>query len=152
MDLPDDVPQPLGAYEAVVVRGATGYVSGQFPIVGCAMLHPGRVGIELDEDQGRQAARAAARNVLGQIRRALPGQWDRVSLARVEAYIACAPGYARLPAVADGASELFVSLLQERGRHARVLVPVLQLPGGAAIELGVVFHVANRSEPDAVSP
>lgn len=143
MEIPDEVPRPLGAYEAVVVRGTSGHVSGQFPIVQGRLLHPGRLGLELDEQQGRAAARAAALNVLGQIRLALPGHWQRVSLARVEVHVACAPGYPRLPAVADGASELFVQVLKERGAHARVLVPVAHLPGNAAIELGVTFHVAN---------
>lgn len=94
--------------------------------------------------KGRQAARHAAANVLGQIRLALPAGLERASLARVEAYIACAPDFARLPAVADGASELFVEVLRERGTHVRVLVPVARLPGNAAIELAVTFHLVDH--------
>lgn len=141
MQIPDDVPQPLGAYAAVVVRGQMGYVSGQFPIAAGALLWPGRLGLDLDEQQGRQAARQAAANVLGQIRLGVPGGLERASLARVDVYIACGPGFARLPAVADAASELFIEVLGERGAHARVLIPVAHLPGGAAIELAVTFHL-----------
>lgn len=145
MQIPDNVPRPLGAYAALVVRGQVGYVSGQFPFVDGRLSWPGRLGLELDEQQGRQAARQAAANVLGQLRSGAPGGLDRVSLARVDAYIACAPGYGRLPAIADGASELFLEVLGERGTHARVLVPVGWLPGDAAIELAVTFHLPESS-------
>ncbi|MDP3762388.1 MAG: RidA family protein [Ramlibacter sp.] len=141
MHIPSTLPQPLGAYAAVILRGETGFVSGQFPILQGKMMWTGRLGLELNEDEGRQAARLAASNVLGQIRQALPEHWDRVSLARLDGYIASAPGYPRLPGVLDAASELFLKVLQERGRHSRVLVPVSYLPGDAAVELAVTFHV-----------
>lgn len=145
MDIPYDVPQPLGAYAAVVLRGEAGFVSGQFPIQQGKLVWTGRLGLELNEHQGREAARLAAKNVLGQIRRELPDMWDRVSLVRLEGYIACTPGYSRLPAVLDAASQLFLDVLQERGRHARVLVPVAHLPGDAALELAVAFQVIGAS-------
>lgn len=137
--LPSDPPTPLGAYQAVVVRDGTGYVSGQFPIVDGQVVQPGRLGDPLDVDQGREAARAAALNVLAQIRRHL-GSLDGVRLARVDGCIASVPGFPRLPEVLDAASETFVEYLGERGHHARGLIPVASLPQRAAIELLVVFQ------------
>lgn len=141
MQIPSTLPKPLGSYAAVVLRGETGFVSGQFPILQGRLMWTGCLGLELNEDQGRQAARLAAGNVLGQIRQALPERWDRISLARLDGYIASTPGYPRLPAVLDAASEFFLEVLQERGRHARVLVPVAHLPGNATVELAVTFHI-----------
>ena len=143
MDIPTVVPRPLGAYAAVVVRGETGFVSGQFPISQGQLSWRGRIGAELNESEGRQAAQMAAGNVLGQIRQALPQDWERVSLARVEGYMASVPGCTFLPSVLDAASELFVEVLGPRGQHARVLVPVSHLPGDAAIELAVTFHIGK---------
>lgn len=144
IDIPANLPVPLGAYKAVVVRGAMGFVSGQFPIRDGQVINPGKLGDTLGIDAGREAAQIAALNVLGQIRTAVPGGIEQVELARVDGYIACVPGFAGLPTVLDGASETFVSHLGERGNHARGLVPVDALPGNAAIELLVVFHILSQ--------
>jgi enamine deaminase RidA (YjgF/YER057c/UK114 family) len=141
IDIPTNLPVPLGAYKAVVVRAGIGYVSGQFPIRDGQVIKPGKLGDTLGIDAGREAAQIAALNVLGQIQRAVPGGIDQVELARVDGYIACVAGFVGLPAVLDGASETFVKYLGERGNHARGLVPVDSLPGNAAIELLVVFHI-----------
>lgn len=137
--IPTQVPAPLGAYKAVVLRGAVGYVSGQFPIVDGRILHPGRLGDTLDLRAGREAARAAALNVLGQIGTAVPGGLDAIELARVDGFIACTSGVDALPAMLDAASETFIEFLGNRGQHARGLIPIAHLPGGAAIELLVSF-------------
>jgi enamine deaminase RidA (YjgF/YER057c/UK114 family) len=139
--IPTNLPVPLGAYKAVVVRGGVGYVSGQFPIRDGQVVQPGRLGDTLGIDAGREAARVAALNVLGQIRSAVPNGLERVELARVDGYIACVPEFVGLPRVLDAASETFVEHLGDRGKHARGLVPVDSLPGSAAIELLVVFHI-----------
>jgi enamine deaminase RidA (YjgF/YER057c/UK114 family) len=140
--IPTQVPAPLGAYQAVVLRGPVGYVSGQFPIDDGRVLHPGRLGDPLDLRAGREAARAAALNVLGQIDQAVPGGLEAIELARVDGYIACAPGFDTLPAVLDAASETFIEFLGHRGQHARGLIPIDHLPGGAAIELLVSFTLS----------
>lgn len=139
--IPTNPPVPLGAYKAVVVRAGIGYVSGQFPIRDSQVIHPGKLGDPLGIAAGREAARTAALNVLGQIQNTVPGGIEQVELARVDGYIACAAGFAGLPKVLDAASETFVEHLGERGSHARGLVPVDSLPGNAAVELLVVFHI-----------
>ena len=143
--IPHEVPVPLGAYVAVALRGQTGYVSGQFPLRDGQIVWPGRVGAGLTVAQGKEAARVAALNVLGQIRKAMHGDLSRVALCRVDGFIASAPGASDLPTVLDGASEVFVELLGERGRHARGVFPVSHLPHDMAIELVVSFQVLDRA-------
>jgi hypothetical protein len=104
------------------------------------LIHPGTLGGTLGLDEGREAARAAALNVLGQIERAVPGGIDAVELLHVDGYIACAPGFAGLPKVLDAASETFAEYLGTRGQHTRGLVPLPFLPGDAAVELLVTFR------------
>jgi enamine deaminase RidA (YjgF/YER057c/UK114 family) len=146
--IPSQPPAPLGAYHAVVLRGTAGCVSGQFPVCEGRMLHPGRLGDPLDLRAGREAARMAALNVLAQIDKAVHGGLGAIELARVDGYIACAPGFDALPAVLDAASETFVEFLGKRGSHARGLIPVAHLPGRAAIELLVLFHLSpNPHQP-----
>ena len=147
--IPHDVPVPLGAYVAVALRGHTGYVSGQFPWRDGEAVLPGKLGGPLSVAQGRQAARIAALNVLGQIRKSMDGDLSRVELCRVDGFIACAPDFFELPAVLDGASETFVEFLGERGRHARGVFAVSHLPRDMAIELMVIFHVRSTEPPVA---
>lgn len=145
--IPHDVPVPLGAYVAVALRGQTGHVSGQFPLCHGEVVLPGKLGAPLTVAQGQQAARIAALNVLGQIRKAMDGDLSRIELCRVDGFIACAPGFLELPAVLDGASETFVEILGERGKHARGVFPVSHLPRDMAIELMVSFHVHSTGSP-----
>lgn len=134
-------PPPAGLYEPVVIRNGLGYVSGQFPLRGGTLIHPGVVGRDVTEEEARGAAELAALNVLAQVRRAL-GSLDRVAtLLRVDGIVASAAGWTGQPRVLDGASEVFRRVLGERGRHARSAVGVPELPLNACVELVVTFAV-----------
>jgi enamine deaminase RidA (YjgF/YER057c/UK114 family) len=132
-------PTPRGNYERGIVHRGVGVLSGQFPIVNGTLAFTGRVGLELTEAQGREAAEITALNVLAQIKALLGSFRHFETLLRVDGYVACAPGWTRQPAVLDGASDLFVRLLGKRGRHARSAISVPELPLGAPIELVVTF-------------
>jgi enamine deaminase RidA (YjgF/YER057c/UK114 family) len=109
-------PKPVGNYSAVVRSGNLLFLSGQFPIEDGAPRYSGRVGAELSEADGYAAARLTALNVLAQIRAVL-GSLDRLEqLVRVEGHVASAPDWNNAPKVLDGASDLFVTVLGERGR------------------------------------
>lgn len=141
VQIPNDVPAPLGAYVAVALRGDLGFVSGQFPIRHGQVVSPGRVGGDIDVTEAKAAARIASLNVLGQIKKALGDDLSRVELARVDGFIAATPEFDGLPAVLDGASETFVELLGARGLHARSVIGVSHLPRGATLELAVIFRL-----------
>ena len=140
MGLPP-APDPIGAYERGVIHRGIGMLSGQFPLVEGRILHPGRLGLELGIEHGQEAARAAARNVLAQMH-VLLGNWGRLQgLLRVEGVLACSNDFNALPRVLDAASQTFLQVLGDRGRHARSLIPVSRLPLDASLELIVTFAV-----------
>lgn len=143
--IPDSVPVPLGNYRAVIVRGAIGFVSGQFPIRDGRLVFRGKVGGDLTPEQAREAAALCALNVLGQLRHALGKDFARVRIARIDGYIASIPNFYGQPDVLDGASAVFVDVLGERGAHARAVVAVPQLPQDAPVELVVTFAVADTA-------
>ena len=118
--IPKEVAAPLGKYCAVVIARGLGFVSGQFPVDDGTIVFTGRIGAELDEWQGREAAALAAANVLGQLRRALGARYPRVRLLRVDGYVASAPGFVDQAQVLDGASDTFVHHLGERGFHVKL--------------------------------
>jgi enamine deaminase RidA (YjgF/YER057c/UK114 family) len=134
-------PKPVGNYSAAVRSGGLLFLSGQLPIENGAPRYSGRVGGELSEAEGYAAARLAAQNVLAQIRAAL-GSFDRLEqLVRVEGHVASAPDWNNAPKVLDGASDLFVTVLGERGRHTRTAFTPTQLPLNVAVELVVAAAV-----------
>jgi enamine deaminase RidA (YjgF/YER057c/UK114 family) len=143
-----DPPRPAGAYRAVVVRGALGFVSGQLPFRGGALPWRGRVGVELGLDDAREAARIAALNALAQIHAARPGWRGFAGLCRLDGWVASGDGFLAQPAVLDAASDLLVTILgDDLGAHARTAFAVPRLPLDAPIELVVTFAVEAGLSP-----
>jgi enamine deaminase RidA (YjgF/YER057c/UK114 family) len=140
LELPNP-PQPAGNYRPWIVSGNFLFLSGQFPIESGQLRYTGRVGAELTEAQGREAAQLAALNVLAQIRVALNGFDRLVRLLRVEGHVASAPGWSSAPKVLDGASDLFVNVLGERGYHTRTAFTPARLPLDLTVELVVTLQV-----------
>lgn len=136
-------PKPAGNYQPWRIAGDLLFLSGQFPIENGQLRHTGQVGTDLTEAEGYAAARLAALNVLAQIHAALGG-FDRLeTLARVEGHVASAPGWLNAPRVLDGASDLFIAVLGERGHHTRTAFTPERLPLNLAVEL-VVTAVIRR--------
>ena len=140
LQLPE-APRPVGSYRAAVIANGLLFVSGQLSLVEGGPKFYGRVGAELSEAVGGEAARLAALNVLAQIKAAL-GSFNRlVSLGRVEGYVSSEPGWTNQPRVLDHASNLFRAVLGDRGIHSRSALAVPQLPLNASVELVVTAHV-----------
>lgn len=134
-------PKPIGNYVASVRVGDLLFISGQLPIKNGELQYAGQVGGELTEQQGYAAAQLAALNVLAQIESAL-GSFDRLAqLVRVEGHVASAPEWHDAPKVLDGASDLFVRVLAEKGKHTRSAFSPARLPKNAAVELVVIAAV-----------
>lgn len=132
-------PDPVGAYERGVVRNGLGFLSGQFPVRDGKLIHAGRVGAEISEAQGVEAAEVAAINALAQLDVLLQGFDTLEGLLRLDGYVASADHYWNQPRVLDGASKLLLGALGGRGRHARTAFSVQRLPMNAPIELAVTF-------------
>ena len=134
-------PSPRGAYQPVVVHGGLAYVSGMLPLDGDRLLWSGKVPSVVSEQEAQQAARAAARNALAVLKKAL-GDLDRIDrVIRVVGYVASEPGFHGQAAVLNGASELFQEVFGARGTHARAAVGVAELPMGAPVEIEVLVAV-----------
>ncbi|TDI66635.1 MAG: RidA family protein [Alphaproteobacteria bacterium] len=128
-------------YLPVARTGDLLFVSGQLPMADGRMAWTGRLGEALDIDQGRQAARLCAINMLAQLRAALDGELDRVArVVRLGGFVASAEDFTAQPQVINGASDLMVDVFGEAGRHARAAVGVNVLPLGAAVELEGLFE------------
>jgi enamine deaminase RidA (YjgF/YER057c/UK114 family) len=131
---------PLAAYVPAVRSGSHVYVSGQLPMVDGKLPVVGKVGAEVSADEAKELARTCALNALGNIDD-LVGLENVVRVAKVVGFVASAPGFTGQPAVINGASELFVEVFGEAGRHARSAVGVAELPLGSPVEVEVIVEV-----------
>lgn len=136
--------RPLANYVPFVLVGRSLVVSGQLSLGPDGKLDPahiGKVGAELSPETAQAAARLCAINILAQAKAAL-GELDRVAgCIRLGGFIQAAPDFYGLAAVMNGASDLMVEVLGDKGRHARSTVGVAALPLGCAVEVEALFDV-----------
>ncbi|MGH6738217.1 MAG: RidA family protein [Bradyrhizobium sp.] len=133
---------PIANYVPFVRSGNLLTVSGQlcFGADG-KLVAKGRLGDTVSNEDGQKAARACAINLLAQLKAAL-GDLDKVvRVVRLGGFINSAPGFANGPVVMNGASDLMVEALGDKGRHARSTVGVAALPADAAVEVEGLFEV-----------
>ncbi|MEU4214442.1 RidA family protein [Actinoplanes sp. NPDC026623] len=140
LTLPAVVP-PLASYVPAVQSGNYVYVSGQLPMVDGKLPQVGKVGADVTAEQGAELARYCALNALAAID-SLVGLGRIVKIVKVTGFVAAAEGFTGLPAVVNGASELFGAVLGEQGRHARSAVGVAELPLGAPVEVEVIAEIS----------
>jgi enamine deaminase RidA (YjgF/YER057c/UK114 family) len=133
---------PFGAYVPAVQTGNLLFLSGMLPTVGHEPKFVGQVGEELNAEQGRGAAYAAALNVLAVARQHL-GSLDRISrVVRLGVYIAVAGDSSELVKIADAASELLRDIFGPDKVSSRLVFGVESLPLGVPVELEAIFEVA----------
>jgi enamine deaminase RidA (YjgF/YER057c/UK114 family) len=135
-------PAPFGAYVPAVQTGNLLFLTGMLPTVGHEPKFLGRAGKELNAEQARSAAYAAALNVLAVARQHL-GSLDRISrVVRLGVYIATAADFSDHVTVADAASELLREVLGDDKMSSRLVFGVENLPLGVPVELEVILEVS----------
>jgi enamine deaminase RidA (YjgF/YER057c/UK114 family) len=133
---------PVANYVPAVRSGDLLFIAGQICQWNGERRFIGKLGREISTEQGQEAARLCALNILAQARNALGGDLDRIlRCVRVGAFVNCTEDFTQQPQVANGASNLLVELLGDAGRHARAAVGVNALPGGVAVEVDAIFEV-----------
>ena len=121
----------------VFLAGQVNEWNGTVPFVG-------KVGRELDLEAGKAAAQLCALNLLACLKLACDGDLDRVvQCVQARGFVNCDPEFEFVPAVVNGASDLFAALYGDAGRHARTAIGVASLPRRAAVEVDAVFEIAT---------
>jgi enamine deaminase RidA (YjgF/YER057c/UK114 family) len=134
---------PVANYIPFVRVGSLLFVSGQICLDGSGKLvAKGKLGAGVSLEDGQKAARACGINVLAQVKAAI-GDLDKIKqVVRLGGFINSDPGFLDGPKVMNGASDLMVAVLGDKGRHARTTVGVAVLPADAAVEVEGIFEVA----------
>ncbi|MCD7897738.1 MAG: RidA family protein [Planctomycetaceae bacterium] len=141
IDLPTP-PSPIANYlPAKRFGGNLVYVSGQGPIINGNQLFTGKVGAEVTQEQGYEAARACGINILAQLR-VLLGDLGKVkSVVHVKGFVASAVTFTNQPAAINGVSDLMVEVFGEAGKHSRCALGTNVLPTDIPVEVEAIFEV-----------
>lgn len=137
-----DAPPPAANYIPYVKIGKLVFVSGQVSQNENGFIK-GVLGKDLDVKEGYDAARQCAISLLAQLKSAVNGDLNKVTkVVKLGGFVNSAPDFTEQPSVINGASDLLVELLGEKGRHARTAVGA-NLPLGVAVEIDGIFEVES---------
>lgn len=144
-ELQIELPQPSkpgASYVQFVRSGNLLFLTGQLSQWNGERRFIGKLGREYGVEEGQQAARLCALNLIAHLRTALDGDLDRaVRCIRVAGYVNSVPEFVGQSQVINGASDLFVEIFGEAGRHTRMAVGVSALPYDVAVEVEAVFEI-----------
>ena len=132
---------PVAAYVPVVAAGGFLHVSGQLPFKDGAVVI-GRLGDDVSLEQGQDAAQRCALMLVAQLKAHLGSLEQVTRVVKLGVFVNSTADFTDQPKVANGASELMVTLFGDAGRHARSAVGVAALPLGAAVEVDAIVEVA----------
>ena len=133
--------KPLAAYIPALKAGDCVYTSGQIPLVGGELKFKGKVGAEISEAQGYEAAKVCAVNCLSAIKGVI-GSLDQIAqVVKVTGFVNSAPGFNAQPKVVNGASEFLGEVFGEAGKHTRSAVGVSELPIDSAVEVEMIVKL-----------
>jgi len=134
---------PGGSYVSVNIRGNMAFVAIQFPIRNGNYLYQGRLGDEISTEQAYKAMELCALNVLAQVNKKI-GFDNIIGLNHFDAYFQSSENWDDSPKVVDGASDLFVKILEDKGRHSRAILGVHKLPRNFCVGLTATFTILNE--------
>lgn len=140
LSLPD-APAPAANYVPYVRSGDLLFVSGQISSDENGLI-TGKCGDDLSTSEGANAAMRCALSLLAQVNAACGGDLSKLKrVVKLTGFVNSTPDYTEQPKVINGASDILVELLGDRGRHARAAVSAGALPLGVAVEIEGIFEV-----------
>ena len=138
-----EAPAAVAAYQPWIRTGNLIFTSGQLPFRDGQIAYEGKLGAELSQDDGYQAARQCALNAIAQLK-AASGNLDKIrKIVRIEGYVHCADGFRGHPQVLNGASDLVAEIFGEKGKHTRLALGINEMPLNAAVQLAMTAEVAD---------
>ena len=132
---------PVANYVTTVQTGNLVFTSGHGPGTGEGKIYKSQLGTDAEIEDGYQSARQVAINLIGTLKQVL-GDLDRIQrIVKVVGFVNSALTFTDQPAVVNGASDLFVEVFGDRGKHTRSAVGMSQLPGGIPVEVEMVVEI-----------
>lgn len=139
LELPE-VSTPGGSYVSVNIRGHIAYIAIQFPVFNEKYFYQGKCGREISTEEAFKAMELCALNVLSQVNKKI-GFEKVLGLNHIDAYYQSAGDWDDSPIAVNGASELFIKVLEEKGIHSRAIFGVEKLPRNFSVGLTSTFTI-----------
>ncbi len=137
-----EAPAPVGAYVAYKKINNLLFISGQLPISTEGKIIKGKIGKDLNLEDGQNASRLCVINILAQVKKALNGDLNKVkNCIKITGFVNSSDDFIDQPKVINPASETLSSLFGEIGKHTRAAVSTNSLPLGAAVEIDAIFEI-----------
>ena len=133
-----EIPKPMANYVPAVRTGNLLFLSGHGPE---KTVPKGKVGKDLTLEQGYEAAKNTALCLISTIKNSI-GDLDKVKrVVKLVGFVNCSEDFLDQPKVVNGASDLFVEVFGDRGKHARAAIGMYQLPGGIPVEIEIIVEI-----------
>ena len=137
-----EAPAPVGSYVASKIVGKLLYISGQISMNAKGELIKGKLGKDLNTEDGYKAAERCALSILAQAKKILSGDLDKIkSCVKIVGFVNSTNDFIEQPKVINGASDMLVKILEDKGMHTRAAVSVNSLPLGVAVEIDAIFEI-----------
>ena len=137
-----EAPAPVGSYLASKIVGKLLYISGQISMNSKGELIKGKLGKDLNTEDGYKAAERCALSILAQAKKILSGDLDKIkSCVKIVGFVNSTDNFIEQPKVINGASDMLVKILEDKGMHTRAAVSVNSLPLGVAVEIDAIFEI-----------
>ena len=141
IELPN-APAPVGAYVAFKKIGNLLFISGQLPISKDGKIIKGKIGADLNLEDGQRASKLCVINILAQVKKALNGDLNKVkNCIKITGFVNSTNDFKDQPKVINPASETLSSVFGVNGKHARAAISANSLPLGAAVEIDAIFEI-----------
>jgi enamine deaminase RidA (YjgF/YER057c/UK114 family) len=134
--------KPVAAYVPAIRTGNIVFTAGQLPLVNGEMAGTGKVGGEVTVDEAKKLAEICALNCLAAVETVADVN-KIIKVVRVVGYVNGIAGFTTQPAVVNGASELYLHIWGEAGKHARSAVGIAELPLNAPVEIELTVEIAD---------
>ena len=133
---------PVGSYVASKIVGKLLYISGQISIDNNGNLIKGKLGKDLNTEQGYEAAIRCALSITSQVKKILNGDLSKIkSCVKLTGFVNSIDSFTEQPKVINGASDTIVKIFGNNGMHTRAAVSSNSLPLGVAVEVDCIFEL-----------
>ena len=141
IDLPKAA-DPVGSYVAIKIVNKLLFISGQISIDENGNLIKGKLGNELNTENGYNAAKRCALSIIAQANKACGGDLSKIkSCIKLTGFVNSTEDFIEQPKVINGASDTIVKIFGDNGMHTRAAVSVNSLPLGVAVEVDAIFEL-----------
>ena len=133
---------PVGAYVASKIVNNLLYISGQISMNDKGDLIKGKVGKDLDVNQGYEAAKRCGLAIISQVKKACNNDLSKIkSCVKLTGYVNSTDDFKDQPKVINGASEIIAKVFDDKGLHTRAAISSNSLPLGVAVEVDAIFEI-----------